>query len=47
VLYTAYGCPLIGNDVKVKYLLTSRHHIIEFSPFMEDEDKDVDRKVID
>ena len=24
-LYNLYGCPLVGNDVKVKYLLTSRH----------------------
>jgi len=24
-LYSLYGCTLVGNDVKVKYLLTSRH----------------------
>jgi len=24
-LYSLYGCPLVGNDVKVTYLLTSRH----------------------
>jgi len=24
-LYSLYGCRLVGNDVKVKYLLTSRH----------------------
>jgi len=24
-LYSLYGCPLEGNDVKVKYLLTPRH----------------------
>jgi len=28
VLYSLYGCPLVGNDVKVKYLLTSRHIIL-------------------
>ena len=25
VLYSLYGCPLVDNDVKMKYLLTSRH----------------------
>jgi len=27
-LYNLYGCPLVGNDVKVKYLLTSRHPVV-------------------